>query len=124
MIHHLALGCLNLKRMLAFYESFTDFSLLEKHRFSDGSLRSIWLQSDGVILMLELIEQKQLLEASNDQGLFLMAVPLRDEPQLRRQLSQAEIPIESESDYSLYIRDPEGNRLAFSSYPVPRAESE
>ena len=36
-------------------------------------------------------------------------------------LAAAGVPVESSTDFTLYVRDPDGRRIGLSSYPVPLA---
>ena len=118
MLHHLALGCLNLEPMVSFYERHTPLCFLQNNYEKNGDLRSTWLTHEGFILMLELTSEKRQKVVGTGAGLFLIAFKLTNETQLREQLAQAKIEVESETASSIYLRDPEGHRLAFSKFPA------
>ena len=54
-------------------------------------------------------------------GVILLALahqpPERD--MLERSLARSGFPVESRTGHTIYLRDPEGNRVAVSSYPLP-----
>jgi len=117
MIHHIAMTTPDPDRLARFYETIPGLSVIRRNEES-GSLRSVWFAGDdGVILMIERGEAK---------APFALVFNLRvrnanDDAETVRDLSSI-IPLEEErTEYTLYFRDPDGNRLGFSSYPDPLA---
>ncbi len=117
-LHHLALGAIDLDAMARFYQTLLELRELKRHHNADGSLRSIWLELGSLILMLERSESPASQPVFSRGGVFLLAFPMRaaEREAWRQRLRRLGAAVESESEYSLYFRDPEGNRLAMTSY--------
>lgn len=121
-IHHIALKAIDLNRMTAFYRDL--LGLKERDRFytPDGDLRSIWFDLGPTILMLELSSTADALYSNPfqaDTGYHLLALPIPANTRnaWRTYLEAKGVAIVHKTDFSLYIQDPEGNRLALSHYP-------
>jgi glyoxylase I family protein len=114
-VHHIAIQIANNTETINFYTQTLGF------RITRQQAHSIWLDAHGTILMLEFCTtpQTQLAWKSPVAGLHLLAFAIGAEERAfwRSRLQQAQVPIESETEYTLYFRDPEGNRLALSHYP-------
>lgn len=137
-IHHLAIKASRVVMLADFYERVLGLTQLKTHLYSDGSVRSIWLQAGRTILMIESIEDTdqeackntclntqavtppQTRDMPEQSGLHLLAFTIakntRDTWQTH--LKTNGISISHESDYSLYFNDPDGNRLALSHYDI------
>lgn len=119
-LHHIALAVKSFDQMIPFYTQVLGLTEIKRHFNSNGSLRSVWFDLDGVILMLE--DQPEPSSHNPNQSLSgWQLVALSIKPQERevwiQKLKENQIKIEKQSDYSIYFWDPEGNRLAFSHYP-------
>ncbi|MHB8810524.1 MAG: VOC family protein, partial [Desulfobulbaceae bacterium] len=55
-LHHIALKVRNLERCEQFYTVVLGLRIMQRHREPDGSLRSVWFDLGGVILMVERCE--------------------------------------------------------------------
>jgi hypothetical protein len=114
-VHHVAIQVRDLERARAFYVG--ALGLLEVRR----QPHSIWVDADGVILMLESCFGPEEPDAwkSDRAGLHLLALAMApgDRVSWKARLAAAGVVIEAESDFSVYFRDPDGTRLAVSSYP-------
>lgn len=120
-LHHLALGARDVERVAGFYRDLLELPELARHVHPDGSLRSIWLELDGAVLMIEHTPRARERVEGVGPGLFLLA--LRVEPAARRRLEekleQHGFGVESRTEFSSYLRDPEHNRVAISHHPRP-----
>jgi len=118
-LHHVALGARDVAALAAFYRDRLGLSELSRHHDAAGDLRSVWLDLGGPILMVERTDEPLRRVQGVGSGLFLLALsataPERDE--LERSLAAAGFPVESRTEHTIYLRDPEGNRVAVSSYP-------
>jgi glyoxylase I family protein len=118
-LHHLALSARNVDRVAAFYRDAFNLAETARNHRPDGSLRSIWLDLGGPILMIEGIDDEPRDGREGTSGLFLIA--LRVEPERRAELERVleamGAPVESRTSFTSYARDPEGNRVAISHYP-------
>ena len=115
-IHHVALQVIDLPRAEAFYHGALALPVVTRHADAQGQLRSVWLDlGHGTILMLEKASTPHHVGA----GWHLVALTI--EPGARTAveaaLAKRQVPITGRTDYSLYVEDPEGNRVAFSHYP-------
>jgi glyoxylase I family protein len=123
-VHHLALGVHDLEGTVAFYQRVLGLSLLKWHHDEAGRPRSAWLAlgPEGSFLALERsVDQPTADEAwrMGSPGYFLVALRIgadeRDRWEAR--LQEHGVAIHHRTQWTLYFRDPEGNRLALSHHP-------
>jgi glyoxylase I family protein len=123
-LHHLALGTQDVARLARFYCDVLELPELTRHLHADGTLRSVWLDLGGPVLMLEATEEAPRSVIGVGSGPFLIALSV--EPALRPafevRLREAGCEVESRTEWTSYARDPDGNRIALSSYPLHRDE--
>lgn len=118
--HHLALGARDPAALASFYAETFALSEVARHLDDAGEVRSIWLDLGGeILLMIERAEGHRAPHpAAPTPGWFLLALrPLQ--PTLDdglAWLAAHDIPVESRTGFTLYVRDPEGNRVALSWY--------
>jgi catechol 2,3-dioxygenase-like lactoylglutathione lyase family enzyme len=119
-LHHLALGTPDVRKLAAFYRDVLELRELKRHEHADGSLRSVWLDLSGALLMIELSEAPPRWVDGIGAGPFLIALLASHEEQrrLEAKLVDAGSLIESRTDWTSYSRDPDGNRIALSAYPI------
>lgn len=114
-LHHLAIQVFDLERAAQFYQRL--FGLTETRR----QPHSIWLDLGGAILMLERCSQESTPAPwkSEQPGLFVLALQLEagERAAFMARLQANAVTLEHETKFSLYFRDPDGNRLAVSHYP-------
>ena len=120
--HHVALQALDLERTTAFYRDLLGFPELTRHLRPDGSLRSIWVAvPGGGFLAIEAAGVPPTPEPVRHErpGLLLLAfrIPRASREACIAALSRAGVPLEHQTRWSLYVRDPEGNRIALSHHP-------
>lgn len=120
-LHHVALGASNLELVAGFYRDLLGLREIGQHREPDGKVRSIWLDLGGPILMIELAGETPRRVRGVGAGPFLLAFAKRpsERDALEVSLARAGFPVESRTEHTIYFRDPEGNRVAISSYPLP-----
>lgn len=121
-LHHVALQVRALGPMVAFYKEVLGLSVLAEHPGADGRLRSVWMGLPGAFLALETVTSALPPPApfrNQAPGWFLVALRIRpaDRARVRAELEQAHVPVEHETPWTLYVRDPEGNRVALSHHP-------
>ena len=122
-LHHLALGAKDVEKVAEFYRVF--FKLPETRRHTDEhGLRSIWLKLESGVVMVERIDEPRQSNARMRPGLFLIAFQCTKEERdaLERVLTANGHPIEERTDFTSYVRDPEGNRVALSNYALSSNE--
>jgi catechol 2,3-dioxygenase-like lactoylglutathione lyase family enzyme len=119
--HHLAIQVHSLENVSAFYRDV--LGLPEQARLTrpDGTLRSIWLTIPGGFLALEAVdaspEPTPFRHPRTGHHLLALRIARSDRAEIRRTLEENGIPIEHESGWTLYVRDPEGNRIGLSHHP-------
>jgi glyoxylase I family protein len=120
-LHHVALGALDVERVARFYREVVGLPEVARHDDADGALRSIWLSAGETVLMIERSSEARERVEGVGPGPFLLAFAVTpgERADLERALHAAGAAIESRSEHSSYLRDPEGNRVAISHYPEP-----
>jgi catechol-2,3-dioxygenase len=120
--HHIALKVRDLNLCGQFYAALLGLEVLQRQTDSDGTIRSLWFDLDGVILMLERWSGAAKAGPENPGWhLLALAIPAVDRNGWQDKLARAGVRITGESAYSIYFSDPEGNRLALSHYPEQAA---
>ncbi len=121
--HHLAIQVKALEEVAGFYREVLGLAELERHHGPDGRLRSVWLDvGGGGFLALERVETAPAPDPAfrdGRPGLFLVALRVArgDRERIRTELSRRGIPLVHETRWTLYVRDPEGTRVALSHHP-------
>lgn len=116
-LHHLALLVRDLARCEDFYCRVLQLPVEKRWHHQDGTLRSVWMRlPSGELLMLE---QQTASSCNQNHGWHLVALrtALEQRQHAVEYLAQHGVTIESETDYTIYFRDPENNRVALSHWP-------
>jgi catechol 2,3-dioxygenase-like lactoylglutathione lyase family enzyme len=113
-LHHLAFRTPDLARLERFYVEGLGLTVLRRQ---EG--RSVWLDADGALLMLELTEADEPCHAPGSKELVAFAVAADSRAACTERLARAGVGVEASTDYTLYVRDPDGRRIGLSSYPAP-----
>jgi catechol-2,3-dioxygenase len=123
-LHHLALAAEDVELVAAFYRDELGLPEVARHHETGGRLRSVWLDLGGAVLMVERGEAGR--REPTGHGLFLLALtlPAGGKDAAERALAAAGIPVEARTDHTLYFRDPEGNRVGLSAYPLADARGD
>lgn len=121
-LHHIALGARDVERVAVFYRDVFHLPELRRQARDDGSLRSVWLDLGGSILMIEHVAAAEHGAAARQQGPFLLAFAVgpAERPSMERRLEGFGAAIEARTEFTSYARDPENNRVAVSHYPAAR----
>lgn len=115
-LHHVALGAIDVERVASFYRDVLDLPETARHEDARG-LRSVWLSLGPSVLMIERTDEPLRRVQGVGAGPFLLALTAPSGAEAA--LARLGVVIESRSEYTLYFRDPEGNRVALSRYPLP-----
>jgi len=121
-VHHLAVLVRDLVRAEAFYAGVLGLEVARRWADHAGAPRSIWLTlGGGAFLALERAEGIASPREPGSPGWHCVALGIaRDERErYRARLAESGFPVERESPYTLYTRDPDGNLLGLSHYPDP-----
>lgn len=119
-LHHVAVGSADVARLAAFYRDVLGLPELTRHLDAAGSLRSIWLDLGGAILMIEHTHESTPPPVGIGAGPFLLAFRVSPAERLRleAELESRGHPIESRTAFTSYSRDVDGNRIGISHYPA------
>jgi glyoxylase I family protein len=122
--HHLAVKVADLAAAEAFYVSVLGLPVLRRWPAVDGrGERSLWLDlGGGAFLALERAATPAPPKPEDAPGLHLIALGIAcsERDAWLARLAAAGHPVYQQTDYTLYARDPEGNRIALSHWPDPR----
>ena len=117
-LHHIALGSSQVETLAQFYEQAVGLEKFKVHHKNDGqSIRSIWLKSGDVVVMIERTTEGERL-SSHPLVLgwsTLVFSGALDDAQLVSIKELGGKP-DGQTDYTHYFRDPEGNRFGLSRY--------
>ena len=135
--HHLALQVRDLPRAETFYAGTLGLPVLRRWPWSDAQQvqgftgeRSLWLGLAGHVqteperggfLALEAVDGAPPERSFKDEhpGLHLVAlcIGLAERSAWEEVLEEAGVPVVHRTDFTLYVRDPEGNRVGLSHWP-------
>src|SRR5919198_441707 len=121
--HHLAIQVRDLERAGAFYCGVIGLSEQVRHYREDGTLRSIWVDvPGGGFIALEACAGAAAMEDFRHHSPGLHLIALRIDPaaraEIERELQRHGVPIVHRTRWTLYVRDPEGNRIGLSHHPL------
>lgn len=119
-LHHLAITVVDLALAERFYAGVLGLPVERRWADAAGAPRSIWLGlGAGAFLAVERVAGD--VDARPLDGAGWHCVALGIEPAARAswrsRLAEAGFPVERDSDFTLYVRDPEQNLVALSHYP-------
>ena len=120
-LHHVAVGTRDVARLADYYAQLLRVPERKRHTDAAG-LRSIWFDLSGTLLMIERSESSAPREPVTGVGLGAFLLAFRADADGRRafeaRAQELGSEIESRSEFTSYVRDPDGNRIAFSQYEV------
>lgn len=115
--HHLALRVADPARSASFYAGLLGLTERARHHDPDGALRSVWLEAEGLLLMLE----KRLAGEGPETGSgHLLAFAVDDLAGWESRLAAAGAIVHGRTAHTLYFCDPDGHRLGVSTFPLER----
>ena len=118
-VHHVAIKVVDLPRAETFYGGLLGLPVLRRWPMADGSERSLWLDlGAGSFLALERAEVDAEPKDEGSAGMHLLALKIdrSDRAAWLGKLAAANCPVYQQTDYTLYVRDPEGNRVGLSHW--------
>jgi glyoxylase I family protein len=118
-IHHLAVVVSELARAERFYVDVLGLPVEKRWNDAQGVHRSTWVSLDGAFLAIERAESAGPSRVDEAPGFHCVAlrIALTERETWRARLSAAGHPVERESAFTLYVRDPDGNLVGLSHYP-------
>jgi len=123
-VHHLAVKVADLAAAEAFYGAVLGLPVLRRWPDAGGlGERSLWFDLGGdAFLAVERAAAVAPVKAEEVTGMHLLAlsIPRAERAAWAARLDVAGHPVYQETDYTLYVRDPEGNRVALSHWPESR----
>jgi glyoxylase I family protein len=134
-VHHLAVVVRDLDRAEAFYAGVLGLGVERRWADAAGAPRSVWLTlGGGAFLAVEMGNPAGVPQTPpgslpsptpDPPGWHCVALAIvPDEREgFRARLAAAGFPVERESPYTLYTRDPEGNLVGLSHYPDPAPDA-
>lgn len=122
-LHHLAVVVADLARAEAFYVDLLGLPIERRWDDDAGAHRSTWVSLERGFLALERAAAAGPTRGDDAPGLHCLALGIapNEREAWRARLGAAGHPVERESAYTLYVRDPDGNLVGLSHFPHPRA---
>jgi len=116
-LHHVAVGTRDVQALARFYERLLQTPEVRRHS-DDRGLRSVWLDLSGTLLMIERSETPAERVEGVGTGAFLLAfrADARGRGAFEGRARELGATIESRSQFTSYLRDLDGNRIAVSEY--------
>lgn len=115
-VHHIAIQVRDLERARSFYVDVLGLPEVRRQP------QSVWLDAEGTLLMLEKCDDTEgpAPWRSPRAALHLLALAIgaSEREAWRARLQAAGAPLEGETAFTLYTRDPDGTRIGLSSYPA------
>lgn len=120
--HHLAIQARDVERVAGFYRDVLGLAEVKRWLRDDESLRSVWLAVRGADPASGFLAIEHLPGgAPASHGLGPSMIALRIAPDARAQviaaLERSGVPIERQTGWTVYVRDPEGTLVGLSHHP-------
>lgn len=112
-IHHVALRTRDLPRLVSFYTT-----LLQLPVARETPALSVWLRAGGAVVMIERASPDEPAVPAGSMELVAFAVSAEGRAAVVARLAEAGVPVEAETAYTTYFRDPDGRRVGVSTYPL------
>ena len=123
-VHHVAIGVRDLPAVEAFYTAVLGLPVQRRWPWPDGGAgdRSVWLDlGGGAFLALESVEAPAAAGPRDGAGYLMAALAIGRDDRARweARFAAAGVAIVRRTPYTLYVEDPEGNRVGLSHWPEP-----
>lgn len=118
--HHVAIVTAELGAAERFYLDVLGLPLKARHHRSDGVHRATWVElGEGTFLALELGEPGEgRKDAAPGLHCLALGIDRADRETWRDRLAAAGFPVERETAFTLYVRDPAGVLVGLSHHPA------
>lgn len=115
-VHHLAFRTADVGRLERFYVEVLGFRVERRN-----GERSVWLAMGDALLMLERKEPEEPNVPAGSLELVAFAVTPEEHAFYIDRFVSHGVAVEGRTAFTTYVRDPDGRRVAVSSYPHPAA---
>jgi len=124
-VHHLAIQCRDLTSMVRFYQRVLRLPVERRWPSArpedQGGDRSVWLRGGTSVIALERVDGEPAHPTwqSEQAGLHLLALEIawQNRGIWLAHLAHCGVEVVFESAWTIYVRDPEGNRIGLSHFP-------
>jgi glyoxylase I family protein len=121
--HHLAVQCADLGRCERFYREVLGLEVLRRWPRPEGGDRSVWLAVGEGFLALERADGEPdpgpWRDGRAGPHLVALRIPRAERDGWEARLVERGVEVVHRTRWTLYLRDPEGNRVGLSHYPDP-----
>ncbi len=114
-VHHLAFRTRDVERLVGFYSGILGLPVTRR------SERGAWLDAEGTLVMLERCAPGEPEVPPGSMEIVVFGIAPEARAGLAATLAARGVPLEAESEFTLYFRDPDGRRVGLSHYPTPQA---
>lgn len=123
--HHVAVQVRDLARAEAFYSGVLGLAVLRRWPADDGSERSVWLDlGAGQFLALERASpdavppsEQPFRDGHAGWHLVALRIGVDERAGWEAQLAARQVEVVHRTRWSIYVRDPDGNRVGLSHHP-------
>ena len=120
-LHHVALRCGDLAAQERFYREVLGLPVLRRWPAEGGGDRSVWLSAGGAFVALEratsVPDPGPFDDAPGGWQVVALGVARAEREAWERRLAAAGVAVARRTPFSLFLQDPEGNRVALSHWP-------
>lgn len=125
-LHHVAIQCADLESCERFYREVLDLPVLRRWPRPGGGDRSVWLSVGEGFLALERAEgaapptaaATPWRDGTAGPRVVALGIAPGERPAWEARLAARGVPVAHRTRFTLYLRDPEGNRIGLSHWPV------
>ncbi len=110
-IHHLAFRTVDVERLEAFYAVLLGMTVTAR-----PDATRVWLAAGDAVVMIERAAPGEVGIAPGSLELVAFAVDVSTQASLEARLVAAGVPVEGRTDFTIYVRDPDGRRIGLSHY--------
>lgn len=121
--HHLAIQVHDVEGAARFYAEVLGLQEQARWHTPEGALRSIWMRlGEGPEFIALEAASEQPVETPFRHGraglhLIALRIPREERARIVDRLKERGIAVEHETRWTVYLRDPEGNRIGLSHHP-------
>ncbi len=112
-LHHIALRTRDLAALAEFYTRVLALAVV-----GERPGYAVWLSIGDAVLMLETAAEGEPGVPAGGMDLVALSVDDAGRETVRGRLRVAGVAVEAETDWTTYFRDPDGRRVAVSTYPL------